>query len=513
MGEYLLKIKWNIIINCLLFTLETACFSIMLSLPGMLIDSVDKGSRYLLFLGCIYIGVFLFYLLVCYASNRCADFRRVKFEKALKQDYFNAALKQSRHDFTRFDVGEYISMQSNDITEMCQNYLSPMLGIYRSLIMIIVFGICLFVLVDSMISIVIIGFSFLATLVPRITADILATRNAKYMKTLGKYTTKIKSFFESHPTLDHRSKEKLSEQNEKALDNLFNDNMKFRKVNSLSYVLNGGSIEVVSVITFMFVGYLLINGYITVGMATTAFIYSNKFTEPFYELNTNLGAIHSVKHIQEKLVQFLKATFHEKKEIHSFHEMHVYNVQIEFPDKVLHFPNMHFVNGKKYLIVGGNGSGKTSFLNALFGVNAYKGTISIDGNEARDVNLDSIVAYGSQQSYMFEGNYIENVSVFGAYDISQLEVYESYFPKDVIDNIKNNETMVHLSAGEKQVVALLRCFCMDKQCIILDEPFANLNDASIHCLMEHIHQINKTIIMIGHNVDTYQDMFDEVYKF
>ena len=36
--------------------------------------------------------------------------------------------------YHEYDIQEYISMQANDITEICQNYLSPLFSIFRSII-------------------------------------------------------------------------------------------------------------------------------------------------------------------------------------------------------------------------------------------------------------------------------------------------------------------------------------------------------------------------------------------
>ncbi len=65
-----------------------------------------------------------------------ADYRRVKFEKAIKKDYFNAVIEKDYEDYNQLSSAEYISMQANDITELCQNYLSPLKDINKLIIFV-----------------------------------------------------------------------------------------------------------------------------------------------------------------------------------------------------------------------------------------------------------------------------------------------------------------------------------------------------------------------------------------
>lgn len=162
-------------------------------------------------------------------------------------------------------------MQANDITEMCQSYLSPLLSIYSSLIMIAVFGISLIVCVNLSIALTIILGSVLASFIPQLTASKLAKRNGVYLKDVGKYTSKIKTYFESHDILDNKSANTIKKVHEKDLELVLSDNMHFRKLNSLAMVLNGGAVEFIAVLSFVMVAMLLHSKSITIGMATAAY--------------------------------------------------------------------------------------------------------------------------------------------------------------------------------------------------------------------------------------------------
>lgn len=153
MKSFLLHIRTYIIISLFLFLSEITATSIILLFPGLLIDSFINNKLSLINMIILYIVTFSIYLLITYISNRVADYRRIKFEKKIKQDFFESIMRKSFLKFYEYDLGEYISMQSNDITQMCQNYLSPLLAIFRSIIMIIIFGISLIIFTDTIIAI------------------------------------------------------------------------------------------------------------------------------------------------------------------------------------------------------------------------------------------------------------------------------------------------------------------------------------------------------------------------
>ena len=204
-------------------------------------------------------------------------------------------------------------MQANDITEMCQNYLSPLLSIYRSLLLIVAFGILLMLFVNFYIAILIFIFSLIVVFIPKITAKELANKNKRYMDAIGRYTANINKMFGAHDILDEKSKKRIKEIHGDNIEDVLAYNMDYRKTNSLAMVINGGSVEFVSVITFIIVAILLIKGKITVGMATIAFTYSTRFMEPIYELNVCLGKVHSVKKIQEKLLNVIESESIDKR--------------------------------------------------------------------------------------------------------------------------------------------------------------------------------------------------------
>lgn len=510
MKKYLLQIKWYLVFTVVADVLQTIATSVMLYLPGYLIDKYTEGIQTILSLIVFYILFFILYLFSAYLGNRMSDYRRVKFEKVIKKDYFNAVIEKEYEDYHTLSSAEYISMQANDINELIQNYLSPLMAIIRNIIMIIVFGFSLVIFVDPIIAITIIAFSIIVMFVPELTAKELSDRNSKFLEMTGKYTKKIQSYFESKDILDHNSIQQIEDKHNKDLNEVLDSNMYFRKMNSFSMVLNGGSAELVSVVAFICVGFLLCYGRITIGMATVGFMYCTKFMDPIYELNVNIGKVKSTKKIQEKLFQIVN----KKKSKDSVVKEQIKTIQTKdvvkyFEQVDIKLPDLSFEYPNKYLVLGENGVGKSVLLKMLLGF--MKPTHGEVICEPKMNYVNEAICYVPQKTLIFEGTYLDNISIFGTYDCKNLEEYEKYFPSYLIEQIKNNSDINSLSGGEKQIICLLRALCSEKNVMVLDEPFSAMNDIVIERFMEHLKDIDKMIIFVAHNMNQYTESFDEVY--
>lgn len=553
MKAYLRRIRGYIILSLLLYLAETVVTSELLLFPGRLVDFFLAGSlnqTYFLqniLLKCLL--YFLAYLLIVYGSNRVADYRRIRFEKELKKDFFAAIIHKSPSDFAGQDIGEYISMQSNDITELCQGYLSPLLSLFRSAFMVLIFGYSLVKNTDYRIAITVMASSFLISLIPKITADQLSSLNADYMASLGKYMDSTFHYFSSYQIQDQAVKETLIARNEEELDALYEKNMTFRRLNSRAMVMNGGGVEFLSIITFLVVALLLFQHKITVGMATIAFTYSTKFMEPIYELSLNMTRIHSVAGIKDRFLAIVGGHGQEAPAvwIHgqaepiavrsddqgtapiagghsqeaprleadrregSLQEICLEQLVLEVKGLRFSYPDMTFRRGENYLIVGENGSGKSLLLNAILSfIQPCQGRISFDGSQLNQPN--DFIAFVPQVPIIFPGSYLENVTVYGAYSAADLASYEQLFPEKIIRAIKKDDHLDHLSSGEKQAIAILRALCSGKSFLLFDEPFSVMNREVIDRFLRSFTGIGRTFIVTGHNLDAWVDRFDQVYR-
>lgn len=69
--------------------------------------------------------------------------------------------------------------------------------------------------------------------------------------------------------------------------------------------------------------------------------------------------------------------------------------------------------------------------------------------------------------------------------------------------------MRNLSGGEKQVIAILRALCSEKPIILMDEPFAAMNQVTINSFMKHMNEVDRMMVIIAHDVDEFASQFDD----
>lgn len=520
MKDYLKNIKFLIAISLLLFLLETVITSLILYTPGYVFDRYKKETFSIKITIITLVFLFLGYVLVCYGSNRLADYRRIKFEKNIKLDFFNSIMRKNQNKFSEYKLNEYISMQSNDITEICQMYLSPTIGIFRSILMIIIFCVTLIIFVDKTITIVILGLSFLSVLTPNLTEKKLSNLNDIYLREVGRYTDKISEYYKFHKVLDRSDIKKIIEEHRKDLELVFDKNMDFRKINSLAFTLNGASVELINIVIIALVSFLLVKSKITIGQAMTAIMYSGKFIDPLYELNLNKSRIKSVKKIQEKLLNILKdGNFdisNESKDMKDikFNLLNTSNIEKVFPNKVINIKPMIFERGKKYLLIGENGVGKSLYLKFIMGeIDKDNGNIFLNNKNIEQYNIDNmnnIISYCEQRTIVFNSSYINNVSIFNSKSINNLDFIESLFPEHIIKKL-HTLNVDSMSGGEKQIISIIRTLLTEKEIIIMDEPFSAISKEILDYFMKNMYKLDKTIIIVAHNIEKYKDKFDCVY--
>lgn len=173
--------------------------------------------------------------------------------------------------------------------------------------------------------------------------------------------------------------------------------------------------------------------------------------------------------------------------------------------------NISFNEGTFYTILGSSGSGKTTFLSLIAGLDeCKKGNIYYQGKDINDIGLDiyrrDLVSMVFQSynliNYM---NAYDNVAV--ALDIAKKkytsEQIYGLLNRFGITKSKASRKVNALSGGEQQRVAIARAICTNTKLIIADEPTGNLDESTsreiIGLFRELVSVYKKCVIMVTHN--------------
>ena len=190
--------------------------------------------------------------------------------------------------------------------------------------------------------------------------------------------------------------------------------------------------------------------------------------------------------------------------------------------------NYEFYNGKVYAIKGKSGSGKTTLLLLLCGLeNNYEGSITFNGRELRDIDLDN---YRSRdigivfQSYNLLPHLTAIENIVLSMNVSNLAIDDKTeraleLMKSVgLETSQKDRRVLKLSGGEQQRVAIARSLSYNPKIILADEPTGNLDKETENDILKILKDLakndNKCIIIVTHseNVCNQADVVYELKK-
>lgn len=524
MKKYILQIKQYIGLEILMDIICTICLAFAPVLQQQLFDHIANGSlRTILIIVFVYLFLQLGNVIAGYLCMIFTWKGAIRFEKSLKRDFFRTVFKMEKSDFYQKPIGEYVSLQGNDITALEQDYLQPATDIVRSANMLLIYGTVLFVFVDWRIAIVIVATSLFAAFGPKLTGKKMAAKRNIYQKQMAAYVTKITDLLEGFKVINSLTRAKINEQHEHALEETAEKRYAFGKAKTLSLSVNELNLKIIQIASFAAAGILLIRGEITIGTGVATFGYVSSFIDPIDSILYDVNAIQSVKDIKEKFLAYVKEEASEEKEkpVKLKDSIVFENVEYQNGDFSLNGINMRLEQGKKYALIGPSGSGKSTLLKLLMGyITPHEGRILIDGKTSEKLDMSGLISYVDQNEHIYRAGYTDNVTVFGAYSEEKPQRAERYFNKKIMETLHKREqdgNCQELSGGEKQTLNFLRMLAKDSSVILLDEPFAAVD---VHTkadlenfLFESGEMKQKTIVIVTHDVSEQAlARYDKVFQ-
>ncbi|KAJ3210100.1 Multidrug resistance-associated protein 1 [Dinochytrium kinnereticum] len=178
--------------------------------------------------------------------------------------------------------------------------------------------------------------------------------------------------------------------------------------------------------------------------------------------------------------------------------------------------------GEKIGIVGRTGSGKSTFLTALFRlVEPHAGSISIDGKDISKLGLKTLrerLQIIPQEPVLFTGTIRSNIDPESNYD--DVKVWDALQMVGLKEFISSKEEKLealveenggNLSVGQRQLLILARALCARPRILVMDEASSSVDAAADALIQSSIqsHFSDATVISIAHRLNTIAD-FDRV---
>jgi len=203
------------------------------------------------------------------------------------------------------------------------------------------------------------------------------------------------------------------------------------------------------------------------------------------------------------------------------------NMKLVIGEKTI-FKDLSFrvEKGKKYLILGKNGIGKSSLINSILKmVQVEDNTIFINGEDINTFSGESIRNRTSvvlQKNYFIEGSIKENLMLgVSNFDSNELEeklelLYLNEFIKNLDNGLdtKMDDLNSKFSGGELQKIAILRSILKEGDVYLFDEPFSNIENNLKIKIYNNICSVlkGKIIVFITHDSEIIKNHDGELIE-
>lgn len=521
MIKYLLKQKWYIGLILVLIIAEPTINSVLNFWLQGLFNTAEPGANKIVLLRLLTIGFLLWILkrLVTYASgllkarficNAKQDVKHKMFISLLGLETSNIAETASS--------GEYLSLFVNDINLIEQRFFNQIVSLISSVFSIVILG-SSFIALNAKLAAAILLFGIVAMFVPVFFSKNLNEKNLKYSNMISKFTQKTKEFFTAYPTIKNYSIENEIIDKFNGI-NAESEDTKFEAEAALTLANNVGAL-LSWFMQFIGVGFglmLVVKGEILVGTVIAAQSFASDLGLPLQNVIISINSIRSTKEIVKKVETIadsqvnrsVNAKFNESQNINAVTlpetiDVFFEDLSLTLGEKTIidHF-SFKFENGKKYLIVGLNGSGKSSLFRALKKwFHNCTGTIRINETNIDSLSnstLSTVVSYLNENVSLFSGSVKDNVSLFTDYspDSFQKAIQAAQVRLDLEREI--NDEGRNISSGEQRRIEIARSLLRSARFLIFDEVVSTLDIETAYEIEKlALDFSDKTVVFISHN--------------
>ncbi len=528
MLKLLFKQKWSLLAILFFIIIDPAISSWLNFWLQDIFNYASTGASKLLIVRMITIGfiVWVTRRIINFTSDTVKNGIVCNVKQDLKRRLF---VKVFFHDVSevtnKLSSGEYISVFTNDILLIEQRFFNSIMALISSIASVIILS-SSFLLLNFKIACAILIFGIVTMALPAVFAKKLSRDSLEYSEKVANFTQKIKEFFSFYPTIKNYAVE------EQVLDlfheiNMDTEESKYKSECSLTLANSIGTMLswFMQIIAIGIGLIMVVNGEILVGVVIAARSFSSDLAAPLQQIVWSINSIRSISKVVERIrslegedVKQTSDSEHEELTTDELTNCIEYeNVSIEFNGKkIVNNFSFKFEKGKKYLIIGKNGSGKSSLFKLLKKrFNSYEGSIKINNlnlNEIDNTQLSRHVSYLGESVSLFSGTINENVLLYRnlseeAYNNAVIGARMTLDGSRVIVDGAHN-----VSSGEQRKIEIARSLINAVPIMVFDEVISTLDIETAYDIEKMVLDFeDKTVIFISHNFSgKLIKMYDEI---
>ena len=529
MKFYIKQNKVLFIVTILVSVIASLGYVFMAILLQQLLD-IAVGKDMQQFVRMVLFSIFYFAVLGIFLYLQSLLSKKVicKIMRQIRSDVFRGTVDHSIEDFNKKNTADYISIITNDVKMIEDNFLFPLFEVVQYAV-IFTASFLLMVYFDIIVTVCVIVAIAIMFLIPSFLGNSLEKRQKKYSSKLADFTVSLKDILSGFEIIKSYSmKRYVIQRFNKENDETINSKYSVDRLLALNEGVSSFLALMVQIVVLFLSAYFIITGRITVGTLLGMVQVSSNLANPLVMIFTNVPKIKSIQPIVEKLQSISKYPLsHSKKEHISSFDFCICAKDLGFSyDKqkeVLNEINCTIEKGKKYVVVGKSGCGKSTLIKLLAGYYSdYAGTIKYDNRELKLLDRNDMAQLSSiihQNIYMFDETIQDNICLHEDYPQekidnvvmeSGLSEFISELPEGLLYQVGENGA--NLSGGQKQRIAVARALIRNKPILILDEGTSAVDMQTAYDIENRLLKINDlTIITITHHLrKELLEKYDEI---
>ncbi|MDY2776565.1 MAG: peptide cleavage/export ABC transporter [Streptococcus infantarius] len=293
------------------------------------------------------------------------------------------------------------------------------------------------------------------------------------------------------------------------------------KYEAMQASLKQGAQLILNVAILWYGSRLVMTGKISVGQLITYNTLLSYFTKPMENIINLQTKLQSAKVANKRLneVYLVSSEFDNKQVIDNqeflkgdlvFDDV---SYKYGFGRDTLSHIKLRIKEGEKVSLVGVSGSGKTTLAKMM--VNFYspnQGQITLGGYDYKTIDkkvLRQHINYLPQQSYVFSGSILDNLTLGASDAITQEDIIKACEIAEIRADIEAMPMAYHtelsdgagLSGGQKQRLAIARALLTKSPILILDEATSGLDVLTEKRVIHNLLALkDKTIIFVAHRL-------------
>lgn len=435
--------------------------------------------------------VIFFYAGLNFISLRLRNKLVRQIMSSYKNKVFQSILDRDYRDFSKEKSGKFISVLTENMKKIEQDYLHQYFNISKNLSLMIFSLLAMFIGNWFLTLLVII-----ASIIPMMISGFIGQKSASLQKRAviadQKYLAKVKDILAGFLVIKSYNVkdaifEDYSHESEK-LDEIYFIKGKFDVLANVISQLSG---MIVFLVAFGGGMYLVFNGYTTIGSVTAIVQLVNFVVMPLNEIGMGMSKFRegqaTLNAFEVKDVTGLQTG--ETKEY--FDDVISFsNIDFSYPnaeEKIFNHLSLKIQKGEKIAIVGMSGSGKSTLLNLLLRFyDVTSGSISIDNIDLQAISAESLynlMTIVQQDVYIFDDTLRANITLNKSFTDEEIKqaVQQSGLESYVLENESGLQTLCgengsNLSGGQKQRLSIARALIRKTPILLLDEATSSLDN-------------------------------------